>query len=354
LVACGSSASGTPATATTPPAPPGAPPSAPPASTSCTPDAAADVVVAANDLNGFPPYAISGCSLVYVAKGGALVLRDLTTRAETTIAEAADSPRRPTIAGDVIAWEAGSSVRVRANGTTTTIAGAFVAAGEPRAGGRIVAFTAWLAAPPNGDTDVLVYDVDAAAISAGIGGPAQQRFADTDGVRVAATDLSEDPDGRYDGDGTDLADIAVFDRTTQALVKRAMPGKQAFPMLAAGDRVAYLSWNEVHPEPKLVEYVLRSGTIAADPATDVTIADVKYVSDQYARPAVHGATLEWIANPDGVTAMWRAPVDGSAAPAKVSGLEGLTLYAPAPSDDFSVVAAVATAAPDPKLVVVPR
>ena len=55
--------------------------------TSCV-DAAADIAVASVDLNGYPPYAVSGCSLVYVNTSGALVARDLTTGTESTVAAA--------------------------------------------------------------------------------------------------------------------------------------------------------------------------------------------------------------------------------------------------------------------------
>jgi hypothetical protein len=52
--------------------------------------------------------------------------------------------------------------------------------------------------------------------------------------------------------------------------------------------------------------------------------------------------IEWIANPDGTTALWRAPADRSSAPAKVAGLDGLHLYAPASTSSFTVLASVPT------------
>jgi len=61
-------------------------------------------------------------------------------------------------------------------------------------------------------------------------GPGEQRFADVSAEYVVATDFSEDPDGKYDGEG-DLADIVVFDRATQTASKRVAEKKQAFPML---------------------------------------------------------------------------------------------------------------------------
>ncbi|MBX3189765.1 MAG: hypothetical protein KF819_22255 [Labilithrix sp.] len=337
-IACGGSREGEPAHVT----PPGAP-----VAGSCKPSAAADIEVSSNDLNGFPPYATSGCSLVYVSRAGALVLRDLATGVETTIADASAAPRRPAISGDVIAWEAGSSagpaVFVRAGGVVQKIEGPAIAT-EPRVSGSAVVFTGWPPAPAD-DADVWIYDATTRQARMIVGGPGQQRFADVSSRWVVASDFSEDPDGRYDGSGNDLSDIVVFDRASGAITHRRAPGKQAFPILVDGDRLAYLHWGEVHPEPKLVEYVLKSGGVVADPVADRTIATVTYTSREHVRPAASGGMLEWVANPDGHTTLHRAPADGSSPPVKAAGLDGLTLFAPAPTSfadgtGFTVVAAV--------------
>jgi hypothetical protein len=357
-VACGGRADSAPSsgTAGAPSAP--APSSSP---TSCDASAAADIEVSSDDLKGFPPYAAAGCTLAYVSRTGELVVRDLATRVESVIAPAAERPRRPTASAELVAWEADdngrSVVRVRSGGVVRTIEGAFVSAGEPRANGENVAFTGWNGPAPGDDSDVWLYDAKTADVRVVLGGPGQQRFADVSSAYVAATDFAEDPDGRFDNDGMDLADIVLFDRATGAVVKRHLAGKQAFPMLANDGVVAYLAWNGVHPEPKLVAYELRSGTALGDPLADVKVADVVYASSEYARPAVSAGTLEWIANPDGRTTLYRAPADGSSPPLAVKGLDDLQLYAPSPtSAGFTVLATspVGSAVLAPRLRAVPR
>jgi hypothetical protein len=359
-VACGGHAeSGSPGTV----APPSTQPA--PAAPTCDAAAATDIAVSSNDVNGFPPYAVSGCTLVYVNGAGALVMRDLSTRAESTIAPATEHPRRPTVSSDVIAWEADqntrSVVRVRApaaGSTARTIEGAFASAGEPRASGSSVAFTGWNGPSPGDDTDVWLYDATTNEAHVVLGGPAQQRFPDLSSAFVAASDFSEDPDGRYDHDGKDLADIIVLDRATGVVTKRALPGKQAFPMLADGGVLAYLSWNGIHPEPKFESYELRSGPVLGDPAADKSISQVVFVAgSDPARPTVVGATIEWIANPNGTTTLYRAPVDASGAPTAVKGLESFHLRAPAPTTaGFTVLATSRIGASEivPRLRAVPR
>ena len=316
---CGSTTKDTPGTTARAPA--------------CDPAAARDIEVSGEDLNGFPPYAVAACTLVYVSSAGALVARDLTNGTETSIAAASEHPRRPTASVDLIAWEADENghavVRVRASGAVRTVPGTFASSGEPRASGTSVAFTAWNGPAATDDTDVWVYDAALGSAKVVLGGPGQQRFADISSKYVVATDFSEDPDGRLDNNGTDLADIIAFDRASGAITPRRLPGKQAFPMLGDNDVLAYLDWAAIHPEPKLVGYGLRSGAVLGNPAADRTIATVEYMSSEYARPAVAGGTIEWIANPDGITRLYRAPADGSGGPAVVTGLDDLRLYAPA-------------------------
>ncbi len=348
VAACGGStspvtgASGAPSssgTSTNPPDDTSQPPAG-----ACS-DGATDIEVSSQDLNGFPPYAVSECSLVYVNASGALVLRDLATKKESTIAPSTERPRRPALSKDVVTWEAdiGSARVVRTylrNGgepVAQTVTGAFAMAGEPRVSGRTIVFTAWPTVDERSDSDVWTRDVTTGETRMVVGGAAQQRFADISETAIAVTDFSEDPDGTYNGAG-DLADIVVYDRKTQAITRRPANGKQAFPMLGDGDLLAYLEWVEIHPEPKLVSYGLSVGPAFGQHAEDQSIAQVTYMSSEYARPAVNGKTIEWVANPDGKTTLFRAPLDRSSPPVKVSGLDDLRLFAPAPAKGFTVLA----------------
>ena len=352
-LSCGGSTKDTPAPGNLGPAP------------SCDPAAAKDVEVSGDDLNGFPPYAVAACTLVYVNGAGALVMRDLTSGGETSIAAASERPRRPAASAELIAWEADESgrsvVRVRASGVVRTIPGAFASAGEPRASGTTVAFTAWKGPAATDDTDLWLYEARTGESRVVLGGPGQQRFGDISSKYVVASDFSEDPDGRFDDNKTDLADVIVLDRSSGAITSRHLPGKQSFPMLGDNDVLAYLDWAGIHPEPKLIGYELRTGSVLGNPTSDRTIARVEYVSSAYARPAVAGSTVEWIANPDGVTRLYRAPADGSSPPAIVRGLDDLRLYAPAPTTSgtvrgFTVLATARNGASDslPRLLGVPR
>lgn len=302
---------------------------------------AADVAVANNDLTGYPAYAVAGCSLVYVSSSGALVGRDLGTGAEESLAPANERPRRPAASAEIVAWEADEAgttvvrVRVRATGETRTLAGSFVSATEPRVSGTSVAFTAWVTAT---DADVWLYDASSGESRSVFSGPAEQRFADVSAEYIVATDFSEDPDGKYDGQG-DLADIVVFDRATQAVSKRVADNKQAFPMLVNGSLLGYLEWSLVHPEPKLEGYAIRVGPIAGPAIEDQTIADVVLRTSYPVRPSTANGMIEWIANGDGTTALWRAPADRSRAPETVAGIDGLQLSAPASAAAFTVVTA---------------
>ncbi len=331
-------------TAARSPAPTATVPPEPSKPTSCTADAAADIGVANVDLNGYPPYAIAGRTLVYVNTSGALVSRDLTTRTESSVADASEKPHRPAISTEVLAWEATENghtvVRVRARDVIRTMKGAFVAAGEPRVSGTSVVFTGWNGPAVTDDTDVWLYDAGAdAAATKVFGGPAQQRYADVSAGYVAAADFLEDPDGRDDHNETDLADIIVFNRATGSIVARHVVGFEKFPMLTSNDVLAYLHWPVIHPEPKLQAYEIRSGALRADPAIDAKIAFPHYGGGDYPRPAITGSTLEWISEGSGSVALWRAPADGSSAPVQVQGLgSGLDLFAPAPMPAFTVLA----------------
>ncbi len=248
-------------------------------------------------------------------------------------------------------------LRLRETGAIRTVPGAFASSGEPRTSGTSLVFTAWKGSAATDDTDIWFFDAKTNEARAVFGGAGQQRFADVNARYIVASDFSEDPDGRLDGNESDLADLVVFDRVTGAVTSRPLAGKQSFPILGEGDLLAYLDWGSIHPEPKLQAYELRTGRVVGDPTEDRAIAKVDYVSSSHARPALAGGTLEWIANPAGTTRLYRAPVDGSAAPLVVTGLDDLHLYAPAAVAGFTVLAVAAqTGGSDslPRLRSVPR
>ncbi len=303
----------------------------------CSLDSATGIQVADEDLNGYPPYALMGCTLTYVSREGALVFRDLGTDEEMVVAPPADRPRRPAADGELLAWEAleqgRNVVRVRKGSEVRTVQGSFYLAGEPRVSGRTVVFTAWVGAE-DGDSDVWLYEWDRNSAEPVLAGQAQQRFADVSADFVVATDFSEEgPTGRFDGNDTDLADLIVYARATKVVTRRPAPGKQAFPMLAAGQMLAYLDWNLVHPEPKLSLYDLRAGTVLGDYGSDRALVRVQNETLDYARPAVSGAVVEWISWDGDRTALERIDLaNPSSVPVRALLAEsGVSLHAPAPS-----------------------
>lgn len=165
-------------------------------------------------------------------------------------------------------------MRVRSGGATTTSAGAFDHAGEPRAAADAIVFTVWLEADPLGDTDVLLYDPAAGRLVPIATGPGQQRFADVSETHVAYTDFAEDPDGRFDDDGSDAADVVAVDRATGEERRREKEGKQAFPMLAGGGRLGFLDWGLVHPELKRSAYDVVIGPLDGPSSSDEVLAKV--------------------------------------------------------------------------------
>ena len=84
---------------------------------------------------------------------------------------------------------------------------------------------------------------------------------------------------------------------------------------------------------------LRAEMRAGPALSDQTIADVVLQTSYPVRPSTANGMIEWIANGDGKTALWRAPADRSQAPAKVAGIDGLQLSAPASAAAFTVVTA---------------
>ncbi len=291
----------------------------------------------------YPGYAIDGCRLAYVQRGTQrLVLRDLGTGTEQFLTDApptpADVPRRPTLGNDTVAWETGSpsAVMVWKGGATTKVIGPFDHAGEPRAFGGSVVFTAWLSPDALGDTNVYVWDVAGASTTLVASGPGQQRFADVNDKFVAYTDFSEDPDGRFDGNDTDLADIVVHDRATKVSTTRKATGKQAFPVLVGDDALGYLHWGDVHPEPKFQAFGVRGARIGTPQSSDIAIADVTNAT-RFWLPSGRSGTLDWIApDANGKESLWRAPVDGSSV--KTSVLDGSFAGAPQASSSMTIVA----------------
>lgn len=297
------------------------------------------VEVAPVDLDAFPAYAVDGCTLVFVNTNGQLVRWDLKFRTETMLASANEMPRRPTLSGPVTAWEATeagrSVVRVRMHDSTITIAGSFDHAGEPKATSDAVVFTGWLDAAADGDTDVFVWTVAGARTELALGGAGQQRFADISPSYVAVSDFSEDPAGHYTGDGTSLADVVLVDRTTGKLVRRQLPGKQAFPMLGSSDSLVYLEWTEVHPVPKLQDYTIRAVPIATPSADAREIAHV--TSLDAVRPTANAGHVEWVSRYS-TTMLFQAPLDGSGPVVPVA-LPGIAVaHAPVSTPRFTVLA----------------
>lgn len=310
-----------------------------------TSDAASDVApvcdvgslavdLSTDDPYAYPPYALDGCAVAYVTKAGAIHLRDLGSGADELVDPG--PARRPTLAGTTLAWEtvgATPTVRVRAgSGAIVTLPGR---AGEPRAARDAVVFTRFLG-DALADTDVQLY-VPSTGVTTPVGvGPGQQRFADVDDDWVAFTDFSEDPDGRFDGNETDLADVVLYERRTGKLSPRKRKGKQAFPLLVGGGQVVYHEWDFIHPQPKLEVYELFRGALGAATDADVRLASV-VTAAPYVRPAGRGGVVEWVVRDlGGVITLFRARVAGGATET-VTGLAATDLLAPAAAADRTAI-----------------
>ena len=315
----------------------------------CSAEAVAgiDVFSAGWDPLGYPPYAIDGCTLVYIAPaagGGALHRRDLATGVDTLLEVAAKHPRRPALAGSVIAWErdgeadgsSGVSVQLTEPETRTRL---FEQAGEPRAAGDAVVFTKFLGAGPGGDTDVFLYDVASDTTSPIASGPGQQRFADVSTTHVALTDFSEDPQGAFNESGS-ISDVIIVDRKSGQATPRKAPGKQAFPLLGSDGLVVYLEWGAVHPEPKFGEFWLKAGNIAAPVTADFNVKQDGPVSTNpaYVRPSLHGVHVDFIDMPGQTAQLFRSTLGASSKPVAVTIENAATLLGPASADWLTLVA----------------
>lgn len=329
---------------------------APGPTVTCDPAAALGMAIADHDVHGFapyalgyPPYAVDECFVLYVAPSpdangnGELRLRNLTTGGETLVASAAVAPRRPVIAGDWMAWEADVSgrslihLRNREAFDTIVLDGPFDHATEPRISTTAVVFTAWLGPETTADTDVVLYEFskkNLVTIGQGFG---QQRFADISTTHVAWTDFAEDPDGRFDENPFDIADIVVLERRTNEKTIQPRLGKQAFPMLGATGKLAFLDWNLVHPEPKLMAYDLRLADIDDSLVDSVLVESIKTAAP-YIRPVAHGEWLEWITFEEMVgSGVWRMRTDATSPPVLVEEPSHTNRFAPAATDRVTFV-----------------
>ncbi|MFO0615301.1 MAG: hypothetical protein U0414_22095 [Polyangiaceae bacterium] len=322
---------------------------------------AEDAVSVSNEDLGYAPYAIDGCSLVYVARAGAadapghLVLRDLESGVETELSPASESPARPAISGDVVAWEARATgvIRVRVGDAIDTITGPFDHAREPRVSGRAVVFTGFRAPGDASDSDVFLYDVDARSVVELTNGPGQRRFPDVSSTHVAWSDFSEGPTGVFDVDGNDAADIVLLDRRSGTRTTRKKPGKQAFPMLGADDKIAYLDWNLVHPEPKFSAFELVLGDLVGDGTSDFTASHI--TTSIYLRPVARGAFVDWIDTSSGIALLRLevATATSTTVPETVANLPGALVIGPTASDSVTLLG-TGTNAADVTLQAFPR
>jgi hypothetical protein len=303
------------------------------------------------DPLGYPPYALDGCTLVYVvatsgADNGALRLRDLSTGTELTLEAGAAHPRRPTVAvaGAVVAWESdgadGPQVRLRDASGSEPFEKAFAQAGEPRVTQDALVFTAFLGAAATADTDVDLYDLGNHVLTHVATGPGQQRFADVSATHVAVTDFSEDPKGYFDQTGS-VSDIVVIDRATLTRTVRAAPGKQAFPLLGSDGLLAYLEWGAVHPEPKFSQFFLKAGYVDALVADDRNVkgGDAQVSTDPaYVRPSLHGVYLDYIDKTATTVQLFRASLDEPAPPVSAAISGASRLLGPVATDELTLVA----------------
>jgi hypothetical protein len=200
-----------------------------------------------------------------------------------------------------------------------------------------VVFTVWLGPDLAANTDIVVYDFASGKTEVIDQGPGQQRFGDISETHIAWTDFSEDPDGRFNQDSLDVADIVVFDRQTNMLSTRPRPGKQAFPMLGATGKLAFLDWNLVHPEPKLIAYDLRLADIDG-PLTDSVLVESIETVAPYIRPVAHGSYLEWFdLVPNVGLAFGRMRTDGTSAPVLVQEVNAVSRFAPIASEEMTFI-----------------
>jgi hypothetical protein len=247
-------------------------------------------------------------------------------------------------------------VRVRVSGAISTPTGTFDHAGEPRATTDAVVFTGWLGPLSTSDSDVFLYETGPKKLTLAAGGPSQQRFADVSPTHIAVSDFSEDPGGVYLGDGTTLANVIVIDRATKAQTivgakgSNGLPSKQAFPMLGSSGSLAYLEWLEVHPVPKLQQYLIQTLPMTALTGAPTKIADVQ--SEQSVRPTARAGFVEWVERWGGANTLWHGAIDGSSAPTQVPLGTAAVVHAPSATSAMTVLAIRPTVSDAPKTIAV--
>lgn len=302
---------------------------------------------------GYPPVALEGCVMAYIGgpnEGnleGGLNLIDLGTGVYKVLATVGEEPRRPALSlsgTPTVAFEVTfggiSSVRVYRDGDSRIIAGNYHHAREPRVFGNTVVFTGWLSDDEQGDTDIFVYEAGSGAASAEVlySAPGQQRFADVSATHVAFADFSEDPDGAFNENSQDLADIVLYDRMSKQSTPRAKSGMQAFPILGAPGFLAYLHWGNTHFEPMSSQYDVFVNKLDGIPSTDQKGASIS-TKVPYVRPIARGTYLEWVQWPaSGNASLWHRVIDLSLPEKQVANADIAELLAPAASDAFTVLA----------------
>lgn len=331
-------------------------------SSSCSAEAVARVSNYAGgwDPLGYPLYALDGCVLLYVAseQGGGVGLHRLDLETGDDRMLDASHPRRPTLAGNVMAWERDfegySGVRIVSSDPPRDEYQIY--AGEPRASEDAVVFTRFLGTSASSDTDIALYDVKTGQFSDIATGPGQQRFADVSSTHVVFTDFSEDSKGYYD-EMSSVSDVVVVTRATGERTTRSSPGKQAFPLLGDDGLLVYLEWGAVHPEPKFGEFFLKAGAVSAPVSSDVNVKGQGTVQTNpaYVRPSLRGRYLDFVDQALQTPRLFRS-VLGSATPAPPALVDignSSALYGPVSTDAFTLLARSVGAAP-PSLIAVAR
>lgn len=260
----------------------------------------------AQSPTGAPGFAFAGCRLAYLATDGSLRDRDLQTGAEIVLAPATAAPAGPARAGALVAWDAvtpeGRRVHVRrADGSVVVVPSTGQSAAEPHVFGEDVVFTTFVTSV-DGDSDVAIWEGATGTVRVLADGPAQQRFPAISRRFVAYADFREAGEqGAFSPYRASLADVVVIDRASGEKTVRALPGKQAFPMLDPElDLLGYLDWDEIRPEPKLgAPYGIRVGSVAT-PSLDREIrAPDDGTSVEELRPSLRGGTFAWLERHDG-------------------------------------------------------
>ena len=137
----------------------------------------------------------------------------------------------------------------------------------------------------------------------------------------------------------------LFDRATNVVTRRHRPGKQAFPILGAKGKVAYLDWVGVQPEPKLSGYRLKIANLGAPVEADALVNSI-YTPQIHVRPVARGALLEWVGKAQGqTTQMFRQAVDLATPAVALPGLAGMELVGPTASETITLVGVQKPGAP---------